>query len=138
MMNYFFLSEVLSLNFASGSSFIARKHDVRALEDLASECKEQMNMKMRNVSSKITEIIRLQKNTSGDVADIEEKAHYMNAEVDRVTDAQVCYQTNMLWRQTAGLNRAKFVLELCANLALIFEDILEERSLRLIGISISI
>lgn len=136
MMNYFFLSKVLSLNFASCSSFTARKHDVRALEDLASECKEQMNMKMRNVSSKITEIIRLQKNTSGHVADIEEKAHYMNAEVDRVTDGQVCYQMDMLWRQAAGLNRAKLELELCANLALIFVDILKGKLMPLIGISI--
>ena len=50
----------------------------------------------------------------------------------------VCFQRNMLWRQTEGLKRAKLALELCGNLALIIVNLLEERSLCLIGISISI
>ena len=41
------------------------------------------------MSNKITDIVNLQKNTSADLSDIEEKVGQMEEEVDRVIEEQV-------------------------------------------------
>lgn len=66
------------------------------VEDLSSECKEQLTKRTNNVSNKITEIVNLQQNTSGDLCEIQEKVLQMNEEVDKAVEEQVLMRIEII------------------------------------------
>ena len=83
-MYLFFYSHKYAIDFLT-----AKLHVLGEIDDLSAECKEHLSRRTKAVSNKITDIVNLQKNTSADLSDIEEKVGQMEEEVDRVIEEQV-------------------------------------------------
>ncbi|XP_067944154.1 tripartite motif-containing protein 2-like isoform X1 [Watersipora subatra] len=67
----------------------AKLHVVCEIEDIAAECRRQLGVRVKNASNRITDIVNLQTQTSGDLSEIQESVAHMSEEVDRVVEEQI-------------------------------------------------